>query len=247
LIGLCFEDSVLREIVFDTETTGVDPTTGDRIVEIGGVELVNHIPTGKTFHVYLNPERAMPQEAFAVHGLSDAFLADKQLFAAIADELHGFFGDARLVAHNATFDLAFINAEFARTGHPRIEPVRIVDTLALARRKHPGASNSLDALCSRYGIDTSRRVKHGALLDSELLAEVYIELIGGKQTDLGLTVIRRPVVQIGATLAATAARPERVVRARLDETERLAHAAFVETLGQGAIWRRYLGGPDARG
>lgn len=234
---------MLREIVFDTETTGVDPASGDRIVEIGGIELVNHIPTGRFYHVYLNPERSMPQEAFAVHGLSSEFLADKQLFAAVADDLHAFFGDARLVAHNATFDLNFVNAEFARTGHALVEPHRIVDTLALARRKHPGASNSLDALCARYGIDTGRRVKHGALLDSELLAEVYIELIGGRQTSLGLAVAHRPVRTVGSSIQAV--RTERVVRSRLSDAERDAHAAFVATLGDGAIWRRYLGTAQA--
>ena len=231
---------MLREIVFDTETTGVDPASGDRIVEIGGVELVNHIPTGRVYHAYVNPQRSMPQEAFAVHGLSEEFLSDKQLFAAIADDLHAFFGDARLVAHNANFDLGFINAEFVRTGHPVIQPHRIVDTLALARRKHPGASNSLDALCVRYGIDTSRRVKHGALLDSELLAEVYIELIGGRQTSLGLAVARRPERSLAAATVEIV-RVERVVRTRLTDDEREAHAAFVAGLGEGALWRRYIG------
>ena len=236
---------MLREIVFDTETTGVDPKSGDRIVEIGGIELVNHIPTGRTYHVYLNPERSMPQEAFAVHGLSGEFLADKQVFAAVADDLHSFFSDAKLVAHNANFDLGFLNAEFARTGHALIEASRIVDTLALARRKHPGASNSLDALCTRYGIDTSRRVKHGALLDSELLAEVYIELIGGKQTNLGLTVVRQPAMPLGVAITLPSApRAERPVVSRLTEDERSAHASFLAKLGEKAIWRRYLPAPD---
>ena len=156
--------------MFDTETTGVDHATGDRVVEIGGIELLNHIPTGRHYHVYLNPERPMSQGAFEVHGLSDAFLADKTVFRAVADEMHAFFGDARLIAHNASFDIAFLNAEFARTGHPSLGLERVVDTLVLARRKHPGASNSLDALCQRYGIDNARRTKHGALLDAELLA-----------------------------------------------------------------------------
>ncbi|HMO30440.1 DNA polymerase III subunit epsilon [Enterovirga sp.] len=229
----------MREIVFDTETTGIDPAAGDRIVEIGGIELLNHIPTGRNFHAYLNPERDMPAEAFAVHGLSGEFLAGKPVFAAVADEFYAFIGDAKLVAHNAMFDLGFVNAEFARTGHALVRPDRIIDTLALARRKHPGASNSLDALCARYGIDTARRVKHGALLDSELLAEVYIELIGGRQTSLGLAVARRPAREAGGGVS-QAARAGRIVRSRLAPGEREAHAAFVETLGEKAIWRRYL-------
>lgn len=178
----------MREIVFDTETTGLDPYKGDRIVEIGCVELYNTIPTGQTFHVYLDPERDMPEEAFRVHGLSREFLTGKPLFAAIADDFLAFIGDdSRLIAHNAEFDMRFINAELERLGRGRIAAERIVDTLVLARRKHPGASNSLDALCARYGVDTSRRTKHGALLDSELLADVYAELIGGRQAALGLT------------------------------------------------------------
>lgn len=237
---------MLREIVFDTETTGIDPSSGDRVVEVGGIELVNHIPTGRFYHVYINPERGMPKEAFDVHGLSEEFLGNKPVFAAIADELHEFFGDARLIAHNANFDLGFLNAEFVRTGHGPIAPHRILDTLSLARRKHPGASNSLDALCNRYGIDTSRRVKHGALLDSELLAEVYIELIGGRQTDLGLTVARQPVRPLGGSGQAITARSERVVRSLLSEDERDAHADFVRTLGEAAIWRRYLTPPEPR-
>ena len=177
---------MLREIVFDTETTGVQANSGDRLVEIGCVELLNHIPTGKNFHVYINPERTMPVEAFNIHGLSEEFLADKPLFAAIADEFCDFIGDSRLIAHNATFDIGFLNAEFTRTGHPSLSMSRVLDTLMLARRKHPGSPASLDALCSRYGIDNSRRTKHGALLDAEILAEVYMELIGGRQADLGL-------------------------------------------------------------
>jgi len=235
---------MLREIVFDTETTGVNPASGDRIVEIGGIELINHIPTGKSYHVYLNPERGMPQEAFAVHGLSSEFLADKQVFAAVADDLYGFFEGAKLVAHNAMFDLGFLNAEFARTGHAPIDVGRIVDTLALARRKHPGASNTLDALCARYGVDTSRRVKHGALLDSELLAEVYIELIGGRQTSLGLAMARAPERMAGSSTVNVAARAPRAARSRLTDAERKSHAAFVEGLGEKAIWRRYLGSKD---
>ena len=178
----------MREIVLDTETTGFEPSEGHRIVEIGAVELFNHLPTGRTYHVYINPERSMPVEAFNVHGLSEDFLSDKPVFATIAQEFAEFIAGAKLVIHNAAFDVGFINMEFRRLGLPPIEQPLVVDTLSMARRKHPGASNSLDALCSRYGIDNSRRTKHGALLDSEILAEVYIELIGGKQTSLGLGV-----------------------------------------------------------
>ncbi len=180
----------MREIVFDTETTGLDSRL-DRVIEIGGIELDNRFPTGRTFHVYLNPQgRQIHPEAQAVHGITDADLAGKPVFAEIADEFVAFIDGAKLVAHNAGFDIAFINAEFARLGHAADRSDRVVDTLALARRKHPMGPNSLDALCRRYGIDNSRRTKHGALLDSELLAEVYIELIGGKQAALGLEVGR---------------------------------------------------------
>ena len=174
----------MREIVLDTETTGLDHATGDRVVEIGGIELLNRFPTRKSFHVYLNPECRMSPEAEAVHGLSQAFLADKPRFRERVEEFLAFLGDAKLIIHNASFDIGFLNAELSRTGHRPIEPERVVDTLALARRKHPGAQNSLDALCARYGIDNSTRTKHGALLDAELLAEVYVELTGGRQTGL---------------------------------------------------------------
>lgn len=227
----------MREIVLDTETTGTDPASGDRIVEIGMVELINHIPTGETRQLYCNPQRPMSEGAFRVHGLSDQFLADKPPFAAVADEVAAFLGDARLVIHNAAFDIGFLNAEFARTGHPALLMHRVVDTLALARRRHPGAPNSLDALCARYGIDNSRRTKHGALLDSEILAEVYLELIGGRQTDLGLSGPGRAA----ARAAVSAPRTPRVYVPRLTDAEREAHAAFVATLGANAIWREYLG------
>ncbi|MCL2385457.1 MAG: DNA polymerase III subunit epsilon, partial [Alphaproteobacteria bacterium] len=174
----------MREIIFDTETTGLDAGDGHRIVEIGCVELFNIIPTGESFHLYLNPERDMPEEAFRVHGLSTAFLADKPLFAQVAGDLLKFIGEAKIVAHNAEFDLQFLNKELDRLGLPLFVKDRVVDTLALARRKFPGATNSLDALCARFGIDTSRRTKHGALLDAELLAEVYAELTGGRQAVL---------------------------------------------------------------
>jgi DNA polymerase-3 subunit epsilon len=236
----------VREIVLDTETTGVDAANGDRIVEIGCVELLNHIPTGRTWHIYLNPERSMPAGALQVHGLTDEFLKDKPLFAEVVGDFLAFVDGARLVAHNAQFDAAFLDAELGRLGRPPLDMDRVVDSLALARRKHPGAPNSLDALCARYGIDNSRRTKHGALLDAEILAEVYIELIGGKQADLGLgsIVMRRPD-EVGGT-----ARRERMIRPvplkpRLTEEERAAHAAFLRTLGDAAIWRQYLGEQSA--
>jgi DNA polymerase-3 subunit epsilon len=177
----------MREIVFDTETTGLDPLQGDRLVEIGCIELVNRFPTGKTFHWYFNPQRDMPESALKIHGLSSEFLKDKPLFADKADELIGFLGDAPLVAHNAMFDLGFLNAELERAGRPPVNRERMVDTLVIARRKHPGGSNRLDDLCLRYAIDNSHRTKHGALLDAELLAEVYLELIGARQGSLVLS------------------------------------------------------------
>jgi DNA polymerase-3 subunit epsilon len=235
---------MLREIVLDTETTGTDPVAGDRVVEIGCVELLNHIPTGRTFHTYLNPQRAVAAGEVAVHGLTNEFLADKPVFATVADQFAAFVADARLVIHNAAFDVGFLNAEFARTGHAAISMERVVDTLMLARRRHPGASNTLDALCSRYGIDNSRRTKHGALLDAEILAEVYIELIGGKQADLGLSIVVRPARGGDRRSSATpiAAQRPRVFVPRLTEAEREAHLAFVEKLGPNALWRAYLDG-----
>jgi DNA polymerase-3 subunit epsilon len=226
----------MREIVIDTETTGLDPATGHRIVEIGCVELFNAIPTGQTFHVYLDPERDMPDEAFRVHGLSVEFLAGQPKFGEIAEPLLSFIGEAALVAHNAEFDIRFINAELSAHGHVAIRLERVVDTLALARRRHPGAANSLDALCQRYGIDASRRTKHGALLDAEILAEVYAELMGGRQTSLALQTI-------GATRAHGGS-SEQLVRLiplapLIDVAELAAHAAFIARLGQKAIWRQY--------
>ncbi|MDE2301628.1 MAG: DNA polymerase III subunit epsilon [Sphingomonadales bacterium] len=218
----------MREIIFDTETTGLDPVNGDRMVEIGCVEMVNRITTGETFHTYFNPERDMPAEAEAVHGLSATFLADKPRFAERADDLLAFLGDAPLVAHNAGFDFAFLNRELANCGREPIDRSRMVDTIALARVRHPGAKLSLDALCVRYGIDRSHRTRHGALLDSELLAQVYVELTGGRQIGLELAAGReeghRPVI---------AARSRRFRPARsfaASEAERAAHAAFVATL-----------------
>jgi DNA polymerase III subunit epsilon len=226
----------MREIVLDTETTGTDPGAGDRIIEIGCVELVNQFPTGRTFHVYLNPQRSVSQGAFNVHGLSEAFLADKPVFAAVAEPFLEFVADGWLVIHNAGFDIAFLNAEFARSGHPPLEMLRVVDTLSLARRKHPGAPNNLDALCARYGIDNSRRTKHGALLDAELLSEVYIELIGGKQADLGLSLRPSAAAQSSIVVGAR----ERITITRLTEAEREAHLTFIATLGERAIWREYV-------
>lgn len=228
----------MREIVLDTETTGFEPDQGDRIVEIGAVELFNHVPTGKTYHQYINPERAMPQEAFEVHGLGDDFLRDKPVFASIAAAFVEFVGDAKLVIHNAAFDMKFINAELGWLKLPAIPFDRAVDTLAIARRKFPGSPASLDALCRRFGIDNSARTLHGALLDSEILAEVYLELIGGKQPDFSLSVSPS-----GADAGRTASdwrpkpRPE-PLPSRLSETEKAAHAAFVEKLGDKALWKR---------
>lgn len=234
----------MREIVFDTETTGLDPRQGDRVVEIGCVELVNHIVTGQTFHVYINPERSMPRAAFDIHGLSDEFLADKPKFGEIAADFSAFVEDARLIAHNADFDMKFINAEFARLGLPAIGNDRVVDTLALAKRKHPAGPNSLDALCKRYGIDNSRRDFHGALLDSELLAEVYVELIGGKQAALGLVAedagrnARKNTFDAVTGLAIGRTREVPLVR-HVAESELAAHRAFVAKMGDAAIWRKY--------
>jgi DNA polymerase III subunit epsilon len=228
----------MREIIFDTETTGLDPFQGDRLVEIGCIELVNRFPSGKTFHFYFNPERDMPEGAFKVHGLSIDFLKDKPLFAEKAEELVAFLGDAQLVAHNAMFDLGFLNAELERAGLAGVSRERMVDTLLLARRKHPGGSNRLDDLCVRYSIDNSRRTKHGALLDAELLAEVYVELIGARQASLVLSQMAAPAVTAGAIVVMR----ERTVplAPRLSEEERAAHRSFVASLGGAAIWRDYL-------
>ena len=227
----------MREIIFDTETTGLD-SSEDRVIELGCIEMVNRFPTGRTFHKFINPQgRAIHPDAQAVHGISAADLADKPPFPGIIDEFLEFIDGASLVAHNATFDIGFLNVEFGRLGHPVIDPDRVIDTLALARRKHPMGPNSLDALCRRYGIDNSHRTKHGALLDSELLAEVYIELIGGKQAALGLDSMapeaeRRQVGQIEVTIRARPA----PLPPRLTDDDRAAHAALVATLGEKAIW-----------
>jgi DNA polymerase-3 subunit epsilon len=231
----------MREIVLDTETTGLDPYQGHRLVEIGCIELVNRIPSGQVFHRYVNPERDMPAEAFAVHGLSVEFLKDKPFFTEIADELIEFIGEAPLVAHNASFDLGFLNAELERCGRELLARERLVDTLMLARRKHPGGSNRLDDLCARYGIDNSRRTKHGALLDAEILAEVYVELIGGRQASLVLIDTARAAAQSPNGRRAVRPRPMPLA-ARLSDAEREAHRGFVATLGANAIWLDYSAG-----
>ena len=228
----------MREIVLDTETTGLDPLRGDRLVEIGCVEMVNRMPTGQTFHVYLNPERDMPQEAFNVHGLSSEFLADKPLFVAVADDFLTFIADAPLVIHNASFDIGFINAELAKVSRAAIPRDRLVDTLTLARRKHPGVSNRLDDLCSRYAIDNCRRTKHGALLDAELLAEVYIDLIGARQSQLILAAEAPRAFGAGQTDAPRRQR-ETPLAPRLTDADTAAHAAFVATLGGLPIWNEF--------
>jgi DNA polymerase-3 subunit epsilon len=231
----------MREIVFDTETTGLDPKTGDRIVEIGAIELYNHIPTGRSFHRYLNPERPVPSAAVLIHGLEDAFLRDKPLFSAIADELMEFFGDANLIAHNASFDVAFLNAEFARLGKGTLGDDRIIDTLMLARRKHPGSPASLDALMARYAIDASRRTLHGALLDAELLADVYIELIGGRQAALILGgEPNAPTLTIAAPRSAAIDARATERRFTISAEEIAAHRAAIAGIGEKAIWLKYL-------
>ena len=232
---------MLREIVLDTETTGLDPKRGDRLVEFGCVELLNRIPTGREFHAFVNPERDMPREAEAIHGLSAAFLADKPVFKAVVGGFLDFIGDAQLIIHNAQFDIMFINAELERVKQPLLGMDRVIDTLALARRKHPAGPNSLDALCKRYGIDTSKRTKHGALVDSLLLAEVYVELLGERQATL--------VLQHGPALATSRGGPARRRRAeprpeplppRLTAADEAAHVAFTRSLGDNAIWLEYL-------
>ncbi len=229
----------MREIVLDTETTGLDPFQGHRLVEIGCVELINRIPSGLTFHSYFNPERSMPAEAFAIHGLNDEFLKDKLFFSEAVDDLIAFLGDAPLVIHNAAFDIGFLNAELERVGRPPIARERMIDTLLIARRKHPGGLNRLDDLCARYAIDNSRRTKHGALLDAELLAEVYVELIGARQAQLVLSQAAMPGHASGEPIVVRE-RPAPVA-ARVTAEERAAHRAFIATLGESAIWRDYIG------
>lgn len=227
----------MREIVFDTETTGLDPATGDRLVEIGCIELVNRVPSGRTFHAYFNPQRSMPIEAERVHGLNDAFLADKRCFPEHALELLDFLGDAPLIAHNAQFDFGFLNWELGACGHPHVSLERMIDTLVLARRRHPGAKHSLDALCMRYGIDRSHRVLHGALLDAELLAQVYVELTGGRQIGLAL-VAETGVATIEAAVFRPRHRAFRAPRPHSARPEELArHKAFMESFDS-PLWAR---------
>lgn len=233
----------MREIVFDTETTGLDPKI-DRIIEIGCVELDNRFPTGRTFHVYINPDgRQVHPDALAIHGIGNDDLAEKPVFAGIADDFLNFFDGAKFVAHNADFDMGFVNAELTRIGQPAIDLGRVVDTLALARRKHPMGPNSLDALCKRYAIDNSHRTLHGALLDAELLAEVYIEMIGGKQAALGLEVkseMRDAAKSAVSSTAGLSARPS-PLPSRLTAEEREAHSMLVDRLGEDAIWKKLAG------
>ncbi len=230
----------MREIVLDTETTGLDPNKGDRLVEIGCIELLNRIPTGATFHAYLNPDRDMPAEAFAIHGLSIEFLKTHKRFADVVDDFLAFIGtDAPLVIHNASFDHGFLCAELKRLDRALISRDRLVDTLALARRKHSAGPYNLDALCGKYGIDNSRRTKHGALLDAEILAEVYLELIGGRQAQLGLAESTGTRTISIDGVAAVRARPAPLT-SPLSDADRAAHAQFIATLGDNAIWRNYL-------
>jgi DNA polymerase-3 subunit epsilon len=220
----------MREIVFDTETTGLSPLNGDRIVEIGCVEMFNRCETGRHFHSYFNPGRPMPSEAEAVHGLSDTFLSDKPPFADVVEDLLMFIGESPMIAHNAAFDFGFINHELGQCGRPSVCMSRMVDTLAIARQKFPGAKHSLDALCTRFGVDRSQRIKHGALLDAQLLAQVYVELTGGRQIGLELAAERTTVLVETVRITATQRtfRPPRPHAASPEELAR--HKAFLETL-----------------
>jgi DNA polymerase III subunit epsilon len=229
---------MLREIVLDTETTGLDAKNGDRLIEIGCVEIVNRIPTGVEYHAFICPEdKEVHPEAFNIHGISTEFLRDKPLFSAIVDELLAFIGDAPLVIHNASFDVGFINMELGRVGRPLIARERLVDTLEIARRKHPAGPNTLDALCRRYGVDNSKRTKHGALMDSLLLAGVYVELLGERQTTLELAASGQRTVMRSATKVAAVGRPV-PLPPRLTDEDVAAHQAFIEGLGEKAIWKR---------
>ncbi|MCR8724477.1 DNA polymerase III subunit epsilon [Frigidibacter sp. ROC022] len=229
----------MREVVLDTETTGFDPETGDRIVEIGAIELMNHMPTGRTYHQYINPERSMPQSAFEVHGLGGDFLRDKPVFKAIAQAFLDFVGDAKLVIHNAAFDMKFLAHELRQAGFAPLPMEQSIDTVAIARQKFPGSPASLDALCRRFGIDNSSREKHGALLDSELLAEVYLELIGGRQPGLVLTTVTETRVGTEEISDWTPGPRPKPLPSRLSAEEAAAHAAFVDSLGDDALWKRY--------
>jgi len=228
----------MREIVLDTETTGFEPADGDRIVEIGAVELIGHVPTGRTYHQYINPQRSMPEGAFAVHGLGDEFLSDKPLFKDIAQDFIDFVGTDLMVIHNASFDMKFLNAELGWVNRPLLPMSQSLDTLAIARRKFPGSPASLDALCRRFGIDNASRTLHGALLDSEILAEVYLELIGGRQPDFALA---GETQKTGATQAQGDWRPMQrptPLAPKITKEEAAAHAAFIDSLGDGALWKK---------
>ncbi len=229
----------MREIIFDTETTGLSPDNGDRICEIGAIEMVELMPTGRTYHVLINPERDMPAEAEKVHGHSNADLADKPKFRDIAEDFLAFIGeDSKLVAHNANFDMGFVNAELVRIGRPKLPEARVIDTLALARKKFPGAKLTLDALCNRFGIDLARRVKHGALLDSELLADVYVELRGGRQRGMELAAAAPAASLAAAQAPSRKIWPERTFTVPADESER--HRSFIAAL-ENPVWNRYSG------
>jgi DNA polymerase-3 subunit epsilon len=230
---------MLREIVLDTETTGLDAANGDRLIEIGCIEIVNRIPTGREFHRYLNPERDIHPDAVAVHGLTAEFLQDKPLFEDIVDDFLAFIADAPLVAHNASFDLGFINAELGRASRATLAANRVVDTLALARRRHPAGPNTLDALCKRYGIDLSARIKHGALLDAMLLAGVYVELLGERQAALVFDGRRGPESMVRAGPGKAAAQRPAPLPPRLSAEDEAAHLQFVRNLGPNALWLQH--------
>ena len=229
----------MREIVFDTETTGLNPAGGDRIVEIGCIEMINRVETGRHFHAYFNPERPMPFGAEAVHGLSDIFLSDKPRFAELVEDLLSFLEDAPLIAHNASFDFSFLNYELSLCGRAMICGTRMVDTLAMARTRHPGAKHSLDALCMRFGVDRSQRIKHGALLDAQLLAQVYVELTGGRQIGLGLVAETddADIAPAAGAVTVREPRPPRPHRAAIEELER--HRAFIAKLAN-PLWARFV-------
>ena len=226
----------MREIILDTETTGLSPLEGHRIVEIGAIELLNHLPTGNTLQIYLNPERDMPKEAEAVHGLSNAFLKDKSTFKSQASTFLEFIGDSNLIIHNASFDMAFINAELSSIGRETIAADRVLDTLQMARKRHPMGPNSLDALCKRYDIDNTKRTKHGALMDAELLAEVYLELIGGRQTNFGLDAHKKTQIQKVKIQTKPVQGRKSKLKSRLSPEEEAAHSQMVAKLGKGALW-----------
>ncbi|WP_394706072.1 DNA polymerase III subunit epsilon [uncultured Cohaesibacter sp.] len=241
----------MREIVFDTETTGLDPFSGDRVVEIGCVELINHLPTTNNFHVYINPERDMPEEAYKIHGLSEEFLADKPKFAEIAESFHAFIKDTVIIAHNAKFDVKFLNWELEKAGFAKIEPEFVIDTLAMAKRKFPAGPNSLDALCNRFSIDNSKRTLHGALLDSEILADVYLELIGGRQTSLLLSGEDKDLssAHTDEDESSLNNRPRAKQRSqdlpsRLQDEDLEAHLAFIAKMKGESLWAQYL--PDLK-